>query len=136
LALTGFQIRRILSSGNRRQGNRRQRSAFPVVLNPGSAQPGKAVFVDRGLPIQKLVNAERVSLARFLEAQKASADSRHHLRFSADHPTTGVGGGKVRNRQRAAIGPNYVLNARAHRYGHFTLTLNLTIFRMKLTRLA
>jgi hypothetical protein len=42
--------------------------AIPVMLNPGGAQTGKTVFVDRSLPIQKLVNAERVSLARFFEA--------------------------------------------------------------------
>src|SRR5215203_2864302 len=83
-----------------------------VVLDAGGAQAREAVLVDGLLPAQEFFGRQRVALARFLETEEAAPDRGDDFRLAADHPATGVGGGKVRNRQRAAVWPDDIFDPR------------------------
>jgi hypothetical protein len=67
-------------------------SAFAVVLDPGGPQTGKSVLVDGSLPVEELVDTERIARAGFFEREQATADGGDNLGFAADNPTTGVPG--------------------------------------------
>jgi hypothetical protein len=94
---------------------------LPVVLNARCAQAGKPVLVDRPLPGEEFVDGQLVALARFLNAEKASAHGGDHLRLAANYPTLRVPGRKIRHRQWAPIGANDVAHSRPHLlFGHDT----------------
>ena len=76
-----------------------------------------------GLPIQEFVHAKRIACTSLFETQQPSTHRGNDLGFSPDHPTPGVLGRKIRDRQRASIRPDNVLDAGTHLYGHFTLYL-------------
>ena len=62
-------------------------SAFAVVLDPGRAQPGKAVLVDGGLPVEEFVDAQRIAVAGLFEAQAARRERRQQLRPCGGSPS-------------------------------------------------
>ena len=103
-----------------------RRRLLPVLLDAGRAQAGEAVLVDRLLPGQELLDGQRVAGAGLLEAEQAAAHGGDDFRLAADDPALGIARRKIRNRQRAAIGPDDVFHARTHLFGHSTLVLNLT----------
>src|SRR5262249_18265285 len=86
----------------------RRTGSVAVVLDARGAQPRQAVALDRALPRQELVDGQLVALARFLEAQQASAHGRDDLCLAPDHPALGVLGRKIGDGQRAAIRPDDV----------------------------
>src|SRR5688572_14458393 len=83
---------------------------FAVVLDPCRAQACKPVLVDRCLPIQELVDAERIAGARFLEAEEAAAHGRNHFRLAPDNPAPGIRRWQISDRQRTPIGADDVLD--------------------------
>ena len=102
-------------------------SALAVMLDPCGSQTGKAMFVDGGLPVQEFIDTERITLAGFFKAEEAPAHGGNDFGLAADHPPSRIGWRKIRYRKRTTIRADYVLYARTHLYGHFTLYSNLTI---------
>src|SRR5690606_17908060 len=105
----------------------RQASAFAIMLDPGRAQAGKPMLVDGCLPVEEFVDTERIARAGLLETQQSATNGGHDFRLAADDPASGILWRQVRDRQRAAIRADHVLDARTHLHGHFTHLLNLTI---------
>ena len=56
------------------------------------------------LPGKELVDGQLVAIARFFQAEQATAHSGHHFSLAADHPTLGVGRRKVGDGERTPIG--------------------------------
>ena len=96
-----------------------------IVLDAGRAKAGKPVLVDGLLPAEKFLDREGISLASLLEAQKPSADGRHHLCLAADHPAPRVRRWKIGDGQGAAIRADNILDPRTVGLGHDTLTHTL-----------
>jgi hypothetical protein len=95
---------------------------LPILLDPGGAQAGEAVLIDRKLPGQEFVDGQRIAAAGFLEGQQSAADSGHDFRLAANDPSFGTGRGKIRDSKRAAVGPDDVFHPRAMGFGHGVLT--------------
>src|SRR5436190_24245386 len=97
-------------------------SLLAVLLDARGAQAGEAVLVDRILPGEEFLDRQRVAAAGFLERQQAAAHSGDHFRLAADDPALGARRRQVGDRQRTAIGPDYILHPRAvglvHGYTH------------------
>ena len=99
----------------------RKALAFSIMLDPGCAQSGKPVLVDGSLPVEELVNAECVAGAGLFKRQEPAAHGSNDFRFAANDPPPGIFWRKICDRERTSVRTDYVLNARAHLYGHFTL---------------
>ena len=93
-----------------------------VLLDAGGAQSGQTVLVDGELPGQEFVNCQGITAAGFLKGEETPADRGHNLGLTADNPPFGTGRGKIRDRQRTAIGPDDVLHPRAVGFCHGVLT--------------
>ena len=93
-----------------------------ILLDAGGAQSGQTMLVDGELPGQEFVNSQGVAAAGFLKGQQAAANCGHNLGLTADNPPFGTGRGKIRDRQRTAIGPDDVLHPRAVGFCHGVLT--------------
>src|SRR6185312_12587269 len=73
-------------------------SAFAIVLDPGGPQAGEPVLVDGRLPIQELVDAQRITRTGFLERQKTAANGGDNLGLAANNPAARGLGRKICNR--------------------------------------
>jgi hypothetical protein len=71
---------------------------LPILLDPGGAQPGQTMLVDRELPGKEFVNGQRVTAAGFLKGKQAAADRSYDLGLAADDPPFGSGRRQVGNR--------------------------------------
>src|SRR5581483_1515376 len=58
--------------------------------DPRGAQPRQTIAVDRALPGQELVHGQRVTLARFLQAQQTATDCGHYLRLAPYDPALSI----------------------------------------------
>src|SRR5438477_12425980 len=73
-----------------------------ILLDPRYAQPGHAAAVDRALPAGEFLEAERVALARFVDAEQAAGHGGDDLGLAPDDPARGVGRRQRIERQRLA----------------------------------
>jgi len=85
------------------------------------------MLVDCSLPVEEFINTERITLTGFFKAEEAPAYGGDNFGFATDHPPPRIGRWQIRNSKRTTIRADYVLYARTHLYGHFTLYSNLTI---------
>jgi hypothetical protein len=90
---TGFVERSRFSSNT----NSLSRHSLTILLDPGGAQPRKAVLIDGKLPGQEFVDGQRIAAAGFLEGKQAAANRGHDLGLTADNPPLGSGRGQIRN---------------------------------------
>jgi len=65
-----------------------------ILADAGHAQAGHAGAVDGALPPGKFLKRQAVPLARFIDAEQATADGGDDLGLAADHPA-----GRLRRRQ-------------------------------------
>ena len=70
---------------------------LPVLLDPGGAQPGKAMLIDGKLPGKELVDRQRVAAASLLEGEQAAANRGNDFGLTANNPPFGSGRGKIRD---------------------------------------
>jgi hypothetical protein len=100
---------------SRRESSKRKKSAsqdeadFPqmpitpgqrllaILLDPGGAQPRKAVLIDGELPGEEFVDGQRVTAAGLLEGEQTAANRSDDLGLTADNPPFGPGCGQIRN---------------------------------------
>lgn len=82
--------------------------------------------VDGPLPAQELIDGKGIALASFIQAQQTAADRCNDFRLATDNPALGILRRKISNRQRAAIWPNDITNARPVMLCHGTLTRDPT----------
>ena len=68
-----------------------------VLLDPGGAQPRKAMLVDGKLPGKEFVDGQRVTAASLLKGEQAAANRGHDLGLTADDPPLGSGRRQIRN---------------------------------------
>jgi hypothetical protein len=68
-----------------------------ILLDPGGAQPRKAVLIDGKLPGQEFVDGQRVAAAGLLKGKQAAANRCHDLGLTADNPPLGSGRRQIRN---------------------------------------
>lgn len=76
----------------------RDKRLLAVLLDPGGAQPRKAVLIDGKLPGQEFVDGQRVSAAGFLKGEQAAANRGNDLGLATDNPPLGSGCGQICNR--------------------------------------
>jgi hypothetical protein len=75
-----------------------ERRLLAVLLDPGGAQPRKAVLVDGKLPGEEFVDGQRVTAASLLKGEQAAANSRNDFGLATDDPSLGSGCRQIRNR--------------------------------------
>ena len=102
-------------------GSDRER-LLAILLYPGGAQAGEAVLVDRELPGEEFIHGQRVAAAGLLEREESAANRSDDLGFTANDPPFGSGRRQVRDRKRAAVGPDDVFHPRAMGFCHGVLT--------------
>jgi hypothetical protein len=68
-----------------------------ILLDPGGAQPRKAMLIDGKLPGQEFVNGQRVAAASLLKGEQAAANRGNDLGLATDDPPLGSGCGQIRN---------------------------------------
>jgi hypothetical protein len=90
----GFARRSRFSSNAACPGKR----LLAVLLDPGRAQPRKAVLVDRKLPGQEFVDGQRVTAAGLLKGEQTAANRGNNFGLTANNPPFGPGRGQIRNR--------------------------------------
>src|SRR3979411_2494935 len=86
---------------------------LPVLLNPCGAQAGEPMAIDRILPGEEFLDRQRIAAASFFERQQAATHGRDDFGLATDHPALCTGRRKVRNRERATVGPDDILDPRA-----------------------
>ena len=101
---------------------RRPRGLLAILLDAGGAQSGKAVAVDRILPGEEFLDRQRVATAGLFEREQSAANGCDHLGLAANHPALRSRCREIGNGERAAVGPDDVLDPRAVGFGHVTLT--------------
>jgi len=69
-----------------------------ILLDPGGAQPRKAVLIDGKLPGQEFVDGQRVAAAGLLKGKQAAANRGNDFGLATDNPSLGSGCGQIRNR--------------------------------------
>lgn len=99
----------------------RSKGSVPVLLYARCAQTCKAMIADRGLPGQKFLNRQCIALTSFLKTKQTTADSGNHFSLAPDHPSSGVWGGQISNRQRASVRADYIFDTGSYHIGHWTL---------------
>ena len=62
---------------------------LPVLLDPGGAQTGEAMPVDRILPGEEFLDRERVAAAGLFERKQPATHGRDHFGFAPNDPTLG-----------------------------------------------
>ena len=92
---------------------------MPVLLDPGGAQAGEGMPVDRVLPGEEFLDREGITAAGFLERQQPAAHGRNDLGLATDHPALGAWRREVRNGERTTVGPDDILDPRAMGLGHW-----------------
>src|SRR3954453_16647966 len=73
-----------------------------ILLDARDAPSRHAAAVNRALPAGELLEAERVALAGFVDAEQAARDGGDHFGLAADDPARGVGRRQRIERQRLA----------------------------------
>jgi hypothetical protein len=68
-----------------------------VLLDPGGAQPRKAVLIDGKLPGQEFVDGQRVTAAGLLKGEQAAANRGNDFGLATDNPPLGSGCWQIRN---------------------------------------
>src|ERR1700755_2037174 len=101
---------------------RKGQELLAILLDAGGAQAREAVLIDRELPGQELVHRQRVTAAGFFQGKQSAANSGDDLGLTANNPPFGAGRGQIRNRQRAAVGPDDIFDPRAMGFYHGVLT--------------
>src|SRR5689334_2575042 len=91
---------------------------LPILLDSRGPQAGEPITIDRILPGEEFLDRQRVTAASFFERQQATTHGRDDFGLATDHPALGTGRGKVRNRERATVGPDDILDPRAMGLGH------------------
>jgi hypothetical protein len=71
------------------------RAAPSVILDLRRPETRHSMPFDLALPVQEFVDRQAVALAGVIKAQKSTAHRGDDLRFSPDHPATGVRWGKI-----------------------------------------
>jgi hypothetical protein len=61
-----------------------------ILLDPGGAQSGKAMLIDRELPGKEFVDGQRVAAAGFLKGEEAAADRGNNFGLTANNPPLGT----------------------------------------------
>jgi hypothetical protein len=56
------------------------------LLNARRAKSGKAVLIERMLPVEDFLNGQRVSAARLVKGQEAATDRCHDVCLVTNHP--------------------------------------------------
>jgi hypothetical protein len=74
------------------------RRLLAILLDPGGAQPRKAVLIDGKLPGQEFVDRQGVAAAGLLEGEQTAANRGYDFGLAADDPPLGSGCGQIRNR--------------------------------------
>ncbi len=78
--------------------------------------------IDRSLPGQEFVNRQLVTIAGFLKAEKATADSGDDFGLAPDDPAFGICGRKIGHGQRTTVRTNDITYAGSELLiGHDTL---------------
>src|SRR5688572_1663457 len=72
------------------------------MLNAGDSQAGHSAAVDRALPAGEFLEAERITLAGFVDRQQSARYGRHDLGLAAHDPAAGLGRRQAVERQRLA----------------------------------
>src|ERR1700759_585323 len=93
-----------------------------ILLDAGGAQAGEAVLIDRELPGQELVHRQSVAAAGFFQRKQSAANGGDDPGLTAKDPPFRAGRGQIRNRQRAAVGPDDIFDPRAMGFCHGVLT--------------
>jgi hypothetical protein len=75
-----------------------ERRLLAVLLDPGGAQPRKAMLIDGKLPGQEFVDGQRVPAASLLKREQAAANRRNDFGLATDDPSLGSGCRQIRNR--------------------------------------
>jgi hypothetical protein len=75
-----------------------ERRLLAILLDPGGAQPRKAMLVDGKLPGQEFVDGQRIAAASLLKGEQAAANRRNDFGLATDDPSLGSGCGQIRNR--------------------------------------
>src|SRR3977135_4650892 len=86
---------------------------LPVLLNSRGAQAGQPMAIDRILPGEEFLDRQGIAAASFLERQQAATHGRNDFGLATDHPALCTGRREVRNRERATVGPDDILDPRA-----------------------
>jgi len=91
-----------------------------VLLDARSAQPRETVLVDGRLPGEIFLNRQGIALTRLLKAEKATSYGGDDFGLTADYPAPRGGRRQIVDRQRAAIWPDDIFDARSNLVGHCT----------------
>jgi hypothetical protein len=73
-----------------------------ILLDPGHSKARHSAAVDGALPAREFLEAERIALARFVDAQEAAGDRRDHFGLAANDPARGLRRRQRVERQRLA----------------------------------
>src|SRR6476469_8589250 len=73
-----------------------------ILLDPRHAKAGHSAAVHRALPAREFLEAERVALARVVDAQETARNCCDDLGLAADDPARRAGGRQRIERQRLA----------------------------------
>ena len=65
-----------------------------ILLDPGGAQAGEAVLIDRELPGEEFVHGQRVAAACLFKREEPAANRGDNLSFTANDPPFGTGAGR------------------------------------------
>jgi hypothetical protein len=74
------------------------RRLLAILLDPGGAQSGETMLINRKLPGKKLVDRQRVAAAGLLKGEQPTSDRGNDFGFTANDPPFGPGRGQIRNR--------------------------------------
>ena len=96
-----------------------------ILLYSGGPETGETMLVDRGLPAKELLHRQCITLACLLKAQKSAPHRGDDFSLAANDPAPCIGGGKVRDGQRAAIRTDNIFYTRSYQIGHCTLYTTL-----------
>ncbi|CAH1653956.1 hypothetical protein CHELA40_10869 [Chelatococcus asaccharovorans] len=94
-----------------------------IMLDARGPQAGQAMAIDGFLPAEEFLDSQRITLARFIEAEESASHSSDDFGFATDDPSLRIRRREIRDRQRTAIGPDDVFHPRAVGFGHDTLTI-------------
>jgi hypothetical protein len=96
-----------------------------VLLNACGPQSRQTIPIYRGLPAQKFVNRQLITTACFIKREQTAANRSYNFGLAPHDPTARVGDGKIRYRERTAIGAGDKLGPSGTHIWHLrTLTQN------------
>src|SRR4029077_20423844 len=73
---------------------------------------------DRVLPSEELLDRQRITAAGFLERQQTPTHGRDNFGLASDNPALGPRRGQIRDRERATVRPDHILDPRAVGFSH------------------